>query len=118
MFQTTMERASEEEKKTREYVLKQGSATLLLIGADHTRYGSMKNQIQQNMAMGTNNYPKLVHETMNILNTFAKTNKNTFGRRQNYKGEGTEVAFAQTQDLSAMTCYHWGEKRTLCKSIS
>ena len=41
--------------------------------------------MQQNMAMGINNYPKSVDETMNILNTFAKTNKTTFGKRTNYK---------------------------------
>ena len=106
-----MERASEEKiKKAREYALKRGSATLLLTGANHTRYGSIKNQMQQNMAMGTNNLPVLIHKTMNTLNTFAKTNKNIFGRRQDYKVVGTEVAFAQIQDLSAVTCYHCGEK--------
>ena len=30
-----------------------GSTTLLLIGADHIRYGAITNQMQQNMAMGT-----------------------------------------------------------------
>ena len=60
-------------KKVKEDVFKRGSATLLLIGADHKCYGPMKNQMQQNMAMGTNNYTKLVDETMNILDTFAKT---------------------------------------------
>ena len=47
---------------------------------------------------------------MNILNTFSKTSKNTFGRRQNYKCEGTEIAFAKTWDLSEVTCYHCEEK--------
>ena len=84
MFQIMMDLATEEViKKAKEYVLKRGSATLLLIGTDHTRYGCMKNQMQQNMAMGTNNYPKLVDKTMNISNTFAKTNKSTFERKQN-----------------------------------
>ena len=92
-----MDIATEEKiKKAKEYVLKRGLATLLLIEADHIRYGSMKKQMQQNMVMETNNYPKLVNETMNILIIFTKTDKNTFGRRHNYKDKGTEVAFAQT----------------------
>ena len=62
-------------KKTKEYVMKRGSDTLLLIGADQRWYGSLKNQLQQNMSMGTNNYPKSVNKTTNILNTFAKTSK-------------------------------------------
>ena len=48
---------------------------MLLIGADQGCYGSLKNQLQQNMAIGTNNYPKSVDETMNVLNPFAKTSK-------------------------------------------
>ena len=83
MFGTTMDLAIEEEiKKTKEFVMKRGSANLLLIGADRNRYGGMKNQMQQNMAMGTNNYPISVDETMNILNTFAKTSKSTYGKNQ------------------------------------
>ena len=39
------------------------------------------------MAMGTNNYPKLIDETMNILNAFAKMNKNSYGKKNNYKAE-------------------------------
>ena len=62
MFQTLMERASDEEiKRAREYVLKKRSATLLLIGVDRTRYRSMKNQMQQNMAVVTNNKDKQKH---------------------------------------------------------
>ena len=68
-----MNATDEEIKKAKEYVLKRGSVTLLLIGADQGCYESLKNQLQQNMAMGTNNYHKSVDETMNILNTFAKT---------------------------------------------
>ena len=68
------------------------------------------------MAMGTNNYPKSVDETMNILNIFAKRNKTTFRKRTNYKSEGTKVAFAQSRDLSEVTCYHCG-KRALCKDL-
>ena len=48
MSQTMMDRATEEEiKKAKEYVLKKGLATLLLVGADCTRYGNVKNQMQQ-----------------------------------------------------------------------
>ena len=47
------------------------------------------------MAMGTDNYPKSINETMNILNTFTKTNKNNYGEKKNYKTEATEVAFAE-----------------------
>ena len=83
MFDPTMDMATEKEiEKAKEYVMKRGLAILLLIGADRNRYGAMKNKMQQNMAMGTNNYPKSVDETMNILNTFAKTSKNTFEKKQ------------------------------------
>ena len=54
MFQAMMDLAPEDEiKKVKDYILKKGSATLLLIGADCTWYGTIKNQMQQNMAMGT-----------------------------------------------------------------
>ena len=62
--------------------------------------------MQQNIAMGTNKYPKSVDETMNILNTFAKTSKSTFGKKANYKSEVAEVTFAQSKDLSEVNCYH------------
>ena len=68
----------EEIKKAKEYVFKRGSVTLLLIGVDCAQCCGMKNQMQQNMAMGTNNYPKSVDKTMKILNTFAKTSKMMF----------------------------------------
>ena len=72
MFGPMMDLATEEElKKAKGYVLKRGSATFLLICTDRNRYRGMKNQMQQNMAMGTNNYTKSVDETMNTLNTFA-----------------------------------------------
>ena len=92
MFETMMDLATEKEiKKDKEYVLKRGLATLLLIDADWAWYGAMKNQIQQNMAMGTNNYPKSVDETMNILNTFAKTRKATFGKNVDLKLKGQKL---------------------------
>ena len=68
------------------------------------------------MAMGTNNYPKSVNETMNILHTFAKTIKTVYGKKLNYKAEGKEVAFAQTRDLSKITCYHCGKKGHFAKT--
>ena len=74
-------------KKAKDYVLKKGFATLLPIGADHTQYGTMKNQMQQNMAMGANNYPKSVDDTMKILHTFAKISKTMIGKRHSYKAE-------------------------------
>ena len=90
--------ATEEEiKKAQDNVLKRGFATLLLIEADHTWYGTMKNQMQQNMAMGTNKYPTSVDETMNILNTFAKIGKTMVGKRH-------------TRDLSKVTCYYCNAK--------
>ena len=47
MFGTTVILANDEEiKKAKEYVMKRGSATLLLIDADRNRYGGMKNQMQ------------------------------------------------------------------------
>ena len=96
-----MEDATYEElKRATEYVLKGGSATLLLIGADQGQYGSLKIQLQQDMAMGTNKYPKSVDKTVNILNTFAKTSKsNGNPRKGGQKQENTEVAFAQKEIL-------------------
>ena len=55
-------------------------------------------------------------ETMNILNTFAKTSKTTFGKRNNYKAEVREVAFARTRDLSKVTCYHCRKKGHYAKT--
>ena len=96
-------------------MLKRGPETLLLIGTDHGRYGTMKNQMQQNMTMGTNNYPKSIDEIVNILNTFIKTNKNSYAKKNNYRAEGTEVAFTQARDLSEVTCYHCGKKGHFAK---
>ena len=83
---------------------------MLLIGADCGHCGTMKSQMQQNMAIGTNNYPKSIDVTMNILNTFAKTNRSGISKKtfQNCE-DNTEVAFAQ-KDLSDVTCYHCREK--------
>ena len=79
----TMDLVTKKEiKGARDNVLKRGSATLLLIGANHGRYGTMKNQIQQNFLMGINNYTILINETVNILNTFAKTNKTNYGKKE------------------------------------
>ena len=100
----------DEVKKAKEYMMKRGSATLLLIGEDQGRYGSLKNQLQQNMAMGTNNYLKSVDETMNILNTFTKISKsNGNTRKGGLKQENTEVAFMQKEGKKVI-CYHCGEE--------
>ena len=63
-------------------MMKRGPATLLLIGADQGQNGSLKNQLQQNMSIGTNNYPKSVDIMMNILNTFARTSKSNSNTRK------------------------------------
>ena len=34
----------------------------------------------------------------------------------NYEAEGTEVAFAQTRNLSKITCYHCGKKGHFAKT--
>ena len=62
------------------------------------------------MAMGTNNYTRSIDETMNVLNTFAKTRKGVNPRKINYKTEDTEVTFAQAKDLSEVTFYSCGKK--------
>ena len=96
MNDKTVEPATKEElRAAREYVLKRRLAILLLIGADCERYRAMKNQMQQNMAMGTNNYPKLLDETMNIFNTFAKRSKGRVGKKNQKNESSAKVAFAQ-----------------------
>ena len=60
--------------------------------------------------MGTKNYPKSVNETMNILNTFAKTSKsNGNPRKGGLKQEKTRVAFVQKEGKK-IVCYHCGEE--------
>ena len=114
---TTMDLATKRKiKEAREYKLKKGSVTLLLIRADHGRYGAMKNQMQQNITMETNNYPKSIDETMDILNTFIKMNLNNYAKKSNYKAEGLEVMFTQARDLSKVTCYHCGKKGHFAKT--
>ena len=44
------------------------------------------------------------------MNTFAKTSKGDNGKKFNYKTKNTEVAFAQTWDLSKITCNNCGKK--------
>ena len=101
---------SHELKKAKEYVLKRGSATLLLISTDWGHYGGLKNQLQQGMAMGMNNYPKFVDETMKTLNTFAKLSKcNGNQRKGTIKQDNTEVAFTQ-KECKKIICYHCGEE--------
>ena len=70
MYFKTMEAASEEElKSTKKSFERKNAGRLLLIGADHQRYGNMKSNMQLNMAMGTNNYPDLLEDAINIMNT-------------------------------------------------
>ena len=110
-----MDATDTELKKAKEYVLKTGSATLLLIGADQGQYGSLKNQLQQNMSMGTNNYTKSVDEAMNILNTFAKASKsNGNPRKGEIKQDNTKIAFAQ-KESEKIICYHCGEEDHITK---
>ena len=60
--------------------------------------------------MGTNNDPKSVEETVNILNTFAKASKsNSNLRKGGIKQDNTEVAFAQ-KESKKIIYYHCGEE--------
>ena len=93
-YDTTMDVATPEElNNAKDYVFKKGSAILLLIGADHGYYGPMKNQMQQNMAMVSNNHAKFVNETMNILNMFAKTIKRTYQKKSESQGQRDRSGF-------------------------
>ena len=84
-----MELATEDKlKRANNCVLRRGSATLLLIGAEWAHYGTMKNQMQQSMAMHMNNYATSMDETTNILNTFANTSKTMFGKKIAIKMKG------------------------------
>ena len=54
--------------------------------------------------MGTNNYPRSIDETMNVLNTFAKTNKNYNRKIFGLKTDNTtEVAFSQ-KEINEINC--------------
>ena len=101
-------------KAAKESVKKKTSAALLLIATDYGRYGEVRNHFHQSKAMGTNNYPRSINETMNVLNIFAKPSKGMNTRKLNYKTDDTEVAFTQGKDLAELTCYNCG-KRSLCK---
>ena len=118
LYGKTIDQATKEELKvTRENVLKRGLATFLLIGTDCIRYGVMKNQMQQNMAIGTNNYLKLEDETMNIINTIATTSKGGVVKKQIEKSENIiKVTFAK-KNMSKVTCYLCGKKGHFCKNL-
>ena len=67
------------------------------------------------MSMGTNNYPKSVDWTMNILNTFAKTSKSNWNQRKGgIKQDNTEVAFTQ-KERKKIICYHCDEEDHIAK---
>ena len=109
--------AKKEIKEAREYALKRVSAILLLIGADCRRYVTMKNHMQQNMAMGANNYHKLVNKTMNILNTFIKMNKTIYGKRVTKKlKEGGYICSSKRFKQGHLL--QLSKERSLCKNLS
>ena len=89
-----MDEATEDEiDRAKKCLERKASERLLLIGADWHRYGNMKNTMQLNMAMGTNNYPDSIKETMNIMNTHQQV-KTLYVRGVN-KENSTELIFAQ-----------------------
>ena len=70
-----------------------------------TKYGNGDKQLPQ---IGGQNYKYFKY--------FFKDKQKQLWKKTNYKGEGTEVAFAQTQDLSEVTFYHCGEKGHYAKT--
>ena len=89
-----MDEATEDEiDRAKKSLERKASERLLLIGADWHRYGNMKNTMQLNMALGTNNYPDSIKETMNIMNTHQQV-KTLYVRGVN-KENSTELIFAQ-----------------------
>ena len=85
--------------------------------AHQWRCGYMKNNMHQNMAMGTNNYPNSLEETMIIMNTHQQTK--TFYVKGSSKdiNSSTELMFMQkgsgrkeVSDITNIICSHCGEK--------
>ena len=67
---------------------------MLLIGADQERYGIIKNHIQLNLAMGTNNYPDSLEEATKIINNHQKMNR--YSNKHTKDGnQNTEMNFRQ-----------------------
>ena len=50
--------------------------------------------------MGTNNYPRSINKTMNLLNIFAKTSKRNGGKKFSHKTENAKVEFAQAREFT------------------
>ncbi len=55
-------------KKVEEIIREDYLSCMLLRGADSLRYQQLKNNLANDMAKGTDNYPKTIVETMRILN--------------------------------------------------
>ena len=76
MFSTKLEDSTKEQlNRAKKYLERKTPGQLLLISADQSRYNDMKNNMQLNMAMGTNNYPNFLKEKMNIMNTHQQIKK-------------------------------------------
>ena len=97
-------------KARKENVKKKTSAALLLIAANCGIYSEMENYLQQNIAMGMNNYPSSTSETMNVLDAFVKTSKEENAKIFNYRTQSREKNFKHTWDLSKVTYYNCDEK--------
>ena len=60
---------------THDEIKKEVMSVLLLIGSNKLQYGDLKSMLAQHTSMGTNYYPCMVDETMNILNSYNKMAK-------------------------------------------
>ena len=106
----SIEDATEEEITATKMLLKKKiEGRTLLIGADRSRFGDLKDRIQLNMAMGNNNYPNSLEHAMNILNTHQRGNKNYLKKKKDGDQE-SELSFSQKPPVEDVTCYNCGDK--------
>ena len=108
-------------EKCQDAVKKEVMAAMFIHWADKFRYGSLKSTLAQHMSMETIQYPRLLKEAMNILNTYNKTTQGQQRARSGQKmtDNNTKMLFAQSSkgagnksdwDLSHITCFHCDAK--------
>ena len=95
-------------KKVEEACREQYLSCVLLHGADQTRYSKLKDNLSNNMMKGVNNFPKILVETMRMMNDYMPM------RLQWAKENNDGVAFIQdgrAPNPKSIKCWHCSKKR-------